>query len=138
MMQTSRPGVGVTVIIWREGSFLMYQRAGSHGEGTWSVPGGHLEWGESFAACAAREVMEEVGISIKNIALLAVTNDIFTHENKHYVTIWTTADWESGEPIAAEPDKVHNLRWVTFKTLPSPLFEPCWQHLRHAKPELFQ
>lgn len=58
--------------------------------GTWQLPGGHLEYGESFEGCAAREVLEETGLKVDfNSALfLTATNDIMAEEGKHYVTIF--------------------------------------------------
>ena len=53
--------VGVGVIIVRDGNVLLGERAGSHGAGTWALPGGHLEFGETVADCARREVLEETG-----------------------------------------------------------------------------
>lgn len=37
-------------------SCLLVHRLGSTGSGTWALPGGKLEYQESFEACAAREV----------------------------------------------------------------------------------
>lgn len=133
----SRPKVGVAVFVWRDGKFLIQQRLGSHGSGTWSVPGEHLEFGESWEECAKRETLEETGMEITNIRFLAATNDIFKDENKHYITIWLEADWKTNEPAIMEPDRLTATRWVTSRDLPSPLFEPCWQNLRQARPELF-
>lgn len=129
--------VGVACFVWRDGVFLIAKRHGSHGEGTWSLPGGHLEFGETWADCAAREVLEETGMKIQNVRFLAATNDFFRTSNKHYVTIWMEADWQSGEPTITEPDRCTEQRWATFSTLPDPLFEPVWTNLRTAKPELF-
>lgn len=132
------PGVGVACFIFREdGSFLVMQRMGSHGNGSWSIPGGHLEPGESWEECAAREVMEETGLIVKNIRFLAVTNDIFKDEDKHYISIWMQSDYAGGEPMLVEPEKSADMAWRTFKTLPDNLFEPCWTNLRAAKPDLF-
>ena len=80
--------VGIAVFIFKDGQFLMMQRQGSHGTGTWSVPGGHLEFGESFEDTARREVLEETGVEITNIRFGGVTNDVFESDGKHYVTIW--------------------------------------------------
>lgn len=130
-------GVGVACFVWKDGKFLMQQRLGAHGVGTWSVPGGHLEFGESWEECAAREVAEESGLTISNPKFLAVTNDLFAEKGKHYISIWMTSDWGRGEPSIIEPDKCTAQGWFDFKSLPSPLFEPCWENLRLAKPELF-
>jgi 8-oxo-dGTP diphosphatase len=140
MKQNHTIGVGVAVFVWRNGKFLMYRRKGSHANGTISVPGGHLEFGESWADCAARESLEEAGIHIKNIQYLAVTNDIMPTDDKHYISIWMTADFDeanSNEPQIMEPTKMEAIEWHTFQDLPSPLFEPCWTNLRADKPELF-
>lgn len=120
--------IGIGVFIFKNGKFLMGKRLGSHGEGTWSVPGGHLEFGESFADTAKREVLEETGVNIKNIRFGAVTNDFFEKENKHYVTVWMLSDYDSGEATILEPEKCLELEWFDFDTLPSPLFLP-WEEL---------
>ncbi len=114
--------VGVGVFIFKNGKFLIGHRQGSHGEGTWAVPGGHLEFGEEFEQTAAREIAEENGLKIENIRFGAVTNDIFKVENKHYVTIWMISDWKSGEPEILEPHKCLEWRWVDFDSMPEPLF----------------
>jgi len=120
--------VGIGVFVKKDKKFLMGKRMGSHGEGSWSVPGGHLEFGESFTDTARREVLEETGLSIKNIRFGALTNDYFEKEDKHYVTIWMLSDHDSGQATILEPDKYVDQGWFNFDTLPSPLFLP-WQQL---------
>ena len=135
--ETKRPKVGVAALIFRDNKLIMTRRDGSHGAGTWSVPGGHLEFNESWEDCIKREVVEEVGVEISNVTFLAATNDIFLDEGKHYITIWVTADWVANEPESKEPDKIAAVAWHTLDKLPSPLFEPCWTNLRKTKPDLF-
>jgi 8-oxo-dGTP diphosphatase len=134
---SNKVGVGVGVFVWRNGKFLMGQRKGSHGEGTWSVPGGWQEHSESWETAAKREVMEETGMNIENVRFVTATDNYFPEEDVHSVTIWLDADWTEGEPQLLEPDKFVNQEWRDFQSLPEPLFEPCWTELRKMRPDLF-
>lgn len=125
----ARPRVGVSVAIIKNGQVLLGQRRGSHGENTWSYPGGHLECGESWEDCARREVMEEVGLVIGNLRLGIVTNDIFEHDGLHYVTIGLIADYVSGVEQLLEPDKCLMWSWFDWDQLPRPLFLPILNQL---------
>ena len=126
-MKVARIGIGV--FVFKDGKFLMGKRRNAHGDGTWSIPGGHLEFGESFEDTAIREVKEETGLKIKNVRFGAVTNDVFEVEDKHYVTIWVLSDWESGTEEITEPDKFVSMEWRDFDNLPKPLFLPLEQLL---------
>jgi len=123
MNENPKPRIGVAVFVMKNGSFLMGKRKSNHGYGTWAVPGGHLEWLETPELCGEREVTEECGLKIANIRKLTFTNNIFGAD-KHYVTLWLMADYVSGEPQLLEPDKCEEWRWVTWDTMPRPLFFP--------------
>lgn len=119
-----RPLVGVAVVVCRDNKFLLGKRRSSHGAGCWQFPGGHLEFNESIEACAAREIFEETGITIKNMRLATFTNDIFENEDKHYVTLFVIGDHDAGEAEVKEPDKCEEWGWFKPDNLPSPLFLP--------------
>lgn len=121
MQEAQRPLVGIGVMVTRRGKVLLGKRRGSHGAGEYAWPGGHLEHGESFAACAAREVREETGLEITDIRFLRVLNTM-RYAPKHYVDIALVAEWQSGEPTVCEPDKVESWAWYDLDALPSPLF----------------
>ncbi len=125
---TSRPLVGVAVIVKKEGYVLLGKRKNSHGAGTWALPGGHLEFNESIADCAAREVFEETALHIKNVQHAAFTNDVFVEEQKHYVTLFVTAEYDCGNLDVKEPHKCERWAWFRWDELPSPLFLPL-EHL---------
>lgn len=120
----NRPKVGVGVFVIKEGKVLFHKRKGAHGEGNWSIPGGHLEFGETIEECSKREVFEEAGIRIKNVKLGPYTQDVFLKENKHYVTIFTIAEYESGEIQIIESEYMENLEWFSPNNIPTPLFLP--------------
>lgn len=104
------PRVGVGVFVFNpQGQFIIGGRKGSHGagnfahptisgrnpakrqSGTLALPGGHLEFGESFETCAVREVLEETGLTAQDVRFLTATNDVMENEGKHYVTIFMGA-----------------------------------------------
>ena len=123
-MLEKRPFVGVGVIVKKKGTILLGKRKNSHGAGGWQFPGGHLEYSESILDCARREVAEETGLQIANLATGPYTNDFFVKEKKHYITLYVTADWISGKPQVMEPDKCEQWGWFKWSELPKPLFLP--------------
>ena len=123
-MENKQVRVGVGVIVKKEDKVIMFRRKVKHGEGYWCFPGGHLEFGESIEDCARREVMEEVGIKIKNLKIGPYTNNIFSEDDKHYITLFVIGDYDSGEVINKEPDKAEEIDWFDSAKLPLPLFAP--------------
>ncbi|TWB77360.1 8-oxo-dGTP diphosphatase [Nitrospirillum amazonense] len=117
------PKVGIGVLIQREGRILLGRRRNSHGDGSYSWCGGHLEYGETFEECAIREVKEECGLVVRRLRFLCLHN-ILAYD-KHYVDIQFIAEEvEPGEPQVLEPHKIADWGWYGFDALPRPLFRP--------------
>jgi 8-oxo-dGTP diphosphatase len=118
------PRVGVGVIIERNGQVLLIKRTNVHGAGTWSTPGGHLEYGESPEECAIREVNEETGLNIGDVRFKGITNDLFEVSEKHYITIWMEGRHLAGEPVVNADGEASDIGWFSWDALPKPLFLP--------------
>jgi 8-oxo-dGTP diphosphatase len=118
------PRVGVGVLVERGDEVLLVLRQGAHGAATWSSPGGHLDPGESLEQCAIRETEEETGVSVVAVRFLAITNDVFEAEGRHYLTVWMAARYHEGEPRVHAPDEVARVGWFRWDALPAPLFLP--------------
>lgn len=73
--------------------------------GHWGFPGGRLEFGEEILACAERETLEETGLKVHASKVVAVTNDIFSAENMHYITLYAACQRkdEQQEPMVRPP-----------------------------------
>lgn len=122
------PGVGIGVIVIRdferENKVLLGRRISNYGKNTWCFPGGKLDFLETPEECAVRETYEESGIKIKNLRKGPYTNDISESKESHYITLYFTADHDSGEAKVMEPDKCSEWKWFSWNDLPEPLFFP--------------
>ena len=123
MSAFDQPRVGVGVFVVHDGKVLLLKRLKELGQGTWGLPGGHLEVGESFEDCARREVLEEAGIELEDLRVCGVTNDIF-EDGKHYVTVFLEGYVESADFKIGEPDKYADFGWYEAEDFPEPLFLP--------------
>ena len=122
---SEKPKVGIGVIIVNEDSHILIgKRKGGHAP-YHSIPGGHLEAGESFEEAAIREIKEETGITIHNPRVICITNNLETYlnEGKHYISIALVADGFDGSPVVMEPDKCEGWQWVDPTRLPQPHFD---------------
>jgi 8-oxo-dGTP diphosphatase len=95
-----------------------------HGEGSWTMPGGKLHFGETFEQAAAREVKEETGIEINesSLRIISLANDAVA--DAQFVTIGFLCEEFRGEPRVMEPDEITEWQWFDIKNLPTPLFFP--------------
>ncbi len=124
-------------MVWNGDRLLLGRRISSHSENSWQFPGGHLEFGETVEDCARREVAEEAGIRVRNIRSSGFTNDVFIDANKHYVTLFVSSEYESGEVRVMEPDKCEQWQWFRWDRLPEPLFLPIRNFLEQY-PDLYE
>ncbi|KAL0424807.1 UNVERIFIED_CONTAM: Nudix hydrolase 1 [Sesamum radiatum] len=85
--EAARPKVAVVVFLLNGNKVLLGRRHSSVGHTTFALPGGHLEFGESFEECAAREVKEETGLDIQKIEYLTATNNVCSRHHVHVVAI---------------------------------------------------
>ena len=120
-----KPGVGLGVIIVNcNGKILILKRKGSHAP-YYSIPGGHLELGETFEEGAIRETKEETDLDIIDPKVIAVTNNLETYRNEglHFISIVLLAENFSGDLKIMEPEKHDELLWADPKKLPMPHFD---------------
>ncbi len=143
MEEKKKVGVGFGVMILKDGKLLLGKRhedpekASSllNGAGTWTMPGGKLNFGETFEAGAKREVFEETGITLNKTDVICVNQDII--ETAHFITIGLFSSAFSGEPKIMEPDEITEWRWFDLNNLPSPIYFPSAKVLENYKQKKF-
>lgn len=102
-----------------------------HGEGTWTMPGGKLNFGESFEQAAVREVLEETGLKISHdkLKFISLANDRVS--DAHFVTIGFLCEEFEGEPKVMEPDEITEWKWFDLNNLPEKVFLPSMEVLKN-------
>jgi 8-oxo-dGTP diphosphatase len=110
-------GVGVGACIFDEqGRILLSLRgpASRNEAGKWEIPGGAVEFGETFEEAIIREVKEELDVKIVVKKLIQIVSHILPDEKQHWVSPTYVCEITEGEPRPVEPEKCSELRWCSI------------------------
>ncbi len=109
----SRIHVAAGVILNDSGEVLLALRPlHKHQGGLWEFPGGKVEAGESVQAALARELHEELNLTVEQSEPLLITEHDYG-EKQVLLDVWVVRDF-SGEPHGREGQ---TLRWVPISEL---------------------
>jgi len=132
MTEIQRPKVGVGVMIFKDGKVLLGKRnddaekasSDLHGEGTWTMPGGKLDFQETLIDGLYREAFEETGIKVNKdrIRVISVADEIV--KDNHYVTVGFLCEDFEGEPKIMEPEEIVEWKWYNLDSLPEKVYPP--------------
>jgi 8-oxo-dGTP diphosphatase len=104
----------------------------------WVLPGGRLEYGETFHECAIRELKEETGLEVAVERFLFISEAIAPDRTRHIVNIFVQAKVTGGvmkvgnEPVLAGVDFI-DLTELERMTL----FPPVGQMILESLPKGF-
>lgn len=113
------PRLTVDGVIIEKGKILLVRRNIEPFKGYWTLPGGHVEYGERVEDAITREMKEELGVSVKIKRLVGVYSDPGRDPRGHTISIAfllertggeIQIDWEASEykffPLGRLPRKI--------------------------------
>ena len=107
--------LAVNVAVLHEGKILLTQREDF---GTWILPSGGVEDGESIAQAAIREIKEETGLDVELTRLVGVYSRL-NNMSPGYMILFTAKP--VGGEIRCQPGETIAVEWFAFDEIPSPL-----------------
>jgi ADP-ribose pyrophosphatase YjhB (NUDIX family) len=113
----------VAAVVVRGGDVLLIRRGREPLLGAWSLPGGALELGETMAEGVAREILEETGIRVRPVEIVATLDRIVRDDQLrvrfHYVLVeWFCFAEAEEEPLVCGDDAAE-ARWVSREEISS-------------------
>lgn len=161
------PKVAVLSVCAHQGRVLLVQRRNPPDAGLWGFPGGHVNWGESLKAAAAREAFEETALRVEagevldHVEVITHQDDAVTH---HFLLVALACRYLSGEvqagddavaarwasladiddlPCSEYVEEIAQMalartqNWPTFPREPDDA-PPAWQHLNSPPREVWE
>lgn len=123
-------GVGVGVMILEGNKILLGLRNSDKkkastelkGEGTWTMPGGKVDFMEKLINAAKRELKEETNLNAEELEFLCISDDMT--DTAHYVTVGFLVKKYSGEIKTMEPETILEWKWFDLNDLPKNIYKP--------------
>ena len=111
-------GVGVGALLFNDQGKIFLTLRGPKAKserGKWEIPGGAVEFCETFEQAVIREVMEEYGITIRVKDMLHLADHIIPDEQQHWVSPTFICELIEGTPIIQEPEKCSDMGWFSLE-----------------------
>ncbi len=110
-MKTESVELTVLCLIHKNGKYLLQDRIKNDWKG-YTLPGGHIEPGESIVDAVIREMQEETGLTIRHPHLCGV-KQFPLEEGRYIVFLFETEEFE-GDLRSSEEGTMH---WIEEKEL---------------------
>lgn len=114
------PKVAAAVLIERDGRILLVERGNEPHRGLWTLPAGFVNAGEDPALAAARECLEETGLTVEITGIIDIVSGREHARGSDFV-IFYRGQAESGQATAG--DDAAAVGWFERSNLPELAFK---------------
>lgn len=108
-MMRERRLVIASVVLEKDGKYLLVQEKKAQAYGKWNLPGGRLDPGETLEQAAIREAKEETGLEVK------IKNPVFVLDNNDDSPLLNSFSAEiTGGKLELPEDEILDAKWYTY------------------------
>ncbi|HZT09196.1 MAG TPA: NUDIX domain-containing protein [Chloroflexota bacterium] len=111
----AKPALGAAVFIEEDGRLLLVQRANEPYKGWWMLPAGFVEYGEDAGETAAREALEETGLTVEITGVRGLYFGAGDPRGASHLAVFN-ATRHNGTPVAG--DDACDARWFAPGEVP--------------------
>ena len=115
----ARPIVGIGIVVIKGDQVLLCRRGKPPNVGSWTLPGGAQDLGETCEEAARRELLEETGLTVGELHFCAHVDNIRSDETGrvrfHYTILDFAGHWAGGEAVAGSD--VSEVQWAPLDAL---------------------
>lgn len=125
------------ILLNDRGQVLLNLRTDTH---NWSLPGGYLEYGETYAQACVREYKEDSGVDVEIVRFLKIFDQGEVHYPNGDVTQTISALYQvkqiGGQVLQSATDETVKLAYFDFDQLPPLLNQQTADMLAYATEKL--
>ena len=129
------------LVLFKDNKTLPLRRFNTgYEDGNYSMVAGHVDPGETFKHCIAREAEEEAGIRVKeedlDLAHVMHRKSDFSEIEERVDLFFTAKNWE-GEITNKEPHKCDDLSWFDLEAIPENTIAHVKKAIEHIKNNVY-
>lgn len=110
-------GTSIDAVVINDDKVLLIKRGANPFKGYWALPGGYVEWNESTEEAVAREVREELGLTVDSCKLIGV----YSSPNRHPKQVINVAYLVTASGNPKVGDDALEYEWFSIDNLPTEL-----------------
>lgn len=103
--------------ILKKDESILFVKHKKNGREYYLLPGGGIDYGETFYEALKREFLEEVNLKINPLNMFCISEAISPDKDRHIVNLFFEVEYISGELKIAEEDRIVGAKYIPISDL---------------------